>query len=289
MTCYYPVEIPLKGCVDLRQTVACGQCLGCRIDRTRDWKIRLVHESRLHEDKCFITLTYADENIPFGGTLVKRDFQLFMKRLRKSRPAKKIRFFHCGEYGGKNDRPHYHAIIYGTDFSDKRFYKNSRDGSPLFKSAELDGLWAKGIAVIGACTPETCAYVAGYILKKITGELGELYYSHVDADGVLRPNQPPYITMSNRPGIGREHYDRYAENIYASDSVVLGGVELPPPKRYDRYHKQLEEKNLHDIKQKRIATAREPSRRKNSTPQRLAVRAEVQAARISNLKRDGTK
>ncbi len=74
--------------------VACGQCIGCRLDKSKEWAIRCVHEAQMHEANCFITLTYNAENLPSDGSLVKEHFQKFMKRLRKTTPQK-IRYFHC--------------------------------------------------------------------------------------------------------------------------------------------------------------------------------------------------
>ena len=74
-------------------TLPCGQCVGCRLERSRQWAIRCVHEASLHQDNCFITLTYAPEHLPSDNSLHYRDFQLFMKRLRKRFPDLKIRFY----------------------------------------------------------------------------------------------------------------------------------------------------------------------------------------------------
>jgi hypothetical protein len=95
-----------------KMEVACGQCLGCRLDRSRMWAMRIVHESELHRDdhgSCFVTLTYRPMNqataeqiekgyhIPDDWSLVKAHFQKFMKRLRKAHPGQKIKYYHAGE------------------------------------------------------------------------------------------------------------------------------------------------------------------------------------------------
>ncbi|WNK15103.1 MAG: replication initiator protein [Microvirus sp.] len=276
MSCYHPLNLPKGGQRDLRMTVACGQCYGCRLDRRRDWSIRLMHESQGHEDKCFLTLTYQDENIPAGGTLVKKHFWDFVKRLRHYAKPKKIRYFHCGEYGETTARPHYHAIIFGIDFADKTFYKNGSDGSPLYKSADLDGLWTHGFASIGSVTKDSCGYVAGYILKKLNGDAGAEHYG---------TRVPPYTSMSLRPGIGREFYDKYADEIYAGDFVVHGGNKFLPPKYYDRIHSQLSEEDLQATKFLRIKRSRSKKNRANNTPSRLRTREEVKKAQTQTLKR----
>jgi hypothetical protein len=217
MTCYYPIhgwrtrernENNKKtfttnhkdGDHDLPLTIPCGQCVGCRLEHSRQWAVRCYHEASLHDDNCFITLTYNDDHIPLNGSLKLEDFQLFMKRLRKKYAPKKIRFFHCGEYGDQSFRPHYHALLFGHDFSDKKHYQTS-NGHRLYKSDSLDDLWSHpvtknfmGDCLIGNLTFDSAAYCARYIMKKVTGEKSHDYY-----DGL----QPEYATMSRRPGISR--------------------------------------------------------------------------------------
>ena len=95
-------------------SVPCGQCLSCRIDYSRDWAARCVHESQLHAVNSYITLTYDDFHLPDNYGLEKDALQKFMKRYRKMF-GKGIRFFGCGEYGEETSRPHYHLIIFGYD------------------------------------------------------------------------------------------------------------------------------------------------------------------------------
>ncbi len=116
----------------------CGQCIGCRLERSRQWAIRCVHEAELHEENCFITLTFSPENINKKGTLIKADFQKFMKRLRKKYIGKVIRYMHCGEYGEIGNRPHHHACIFGLDFKDKIYWKNSESGKRIYTSETLN-------------------------------------------------------------------------------------------------------------------------------------------------------
>ena len=99
---------------DMPVTVPCGQCIGCRLERSRQWAVRCIHEASLHEDNCFITLTYDDAHLPTDLSLNVSHFQKFMKRLRK-RFGEGIRFFHCGEYGENFGRPHYHACLFTSD------------------------------------------------------------------------------------------------------------------------------------------------------------------------------
>jgi len=166
--------------------IDCGQCINCKLKRSKAWAIRCVHESKLHAENCFITLTYdpqkvppaEDGQLPADTSLVYRHFQLFMKRLRKRFPEKNIRFYMCGEYGENFGRAHFHACIFGLDFPDKKPWKKRKPGSPtLYRSKILEELWTYGFSSVGTVTFESAAYVARYITKKITGEAAESHYS----------------------------------------------------------------------------------------------------------------
>ena len=160
-------------------TVACGQCMGCRTDRSKEWAARIVHESQMHPENSFVTLTYDAENVPMDGSLNKQHFQKFMKRLRKHFSDKKIRYFHCGEYGEKLERPHYHACLFGIDFDD-RVEHGAINSVVHYKSDTLEQLWGKGFCTVGELNYQTAAYTARYILKKMTGKQAEEHYMRVN-------------------------------------------------------------------------------------------------------------
>ena len=144
----------------------CGQCVGCRLEYSRQWAMRCLDESKMHKENSFITLTYDQKHLPVDNSLDKRAFQLFMKRLRK-RLDKRVRFYHAGEYGEKNGRPHYHAILFNFDFPDKKLH-TIRNGYPVWISKSLDEIWGLGICEIGTVTYESAAYVARYIVDKLS-------------------------------------------------------------------------------------------------------------------------
>lgn len=201
----------------------CGQCTGCRLERSRQWAIRCVHEASLHQDNCFITLTYDDDKLPEGGTLRKAHFQRFMKRLRKAITPQKVRFYHCGEYGANFGRPHYHACLFGFDFKDKYLW-TTRNNLPAYRSETLEKLWPSGISEIGDVTFESAAYVARYIMKKITGPGAQTHYAG---------RTPEYTTMSRRPGIGSNWLSHFRDETYPADTVVIRGRQMKPPRAYD--------------------------------------------------------
>lgn len=263
----------------------CGRCIGCRLERSRMWATRLMFERQLHDEACFVTLTYNDENAPFPPSLDYPQVQKFLKRLR-FRLRRKIRFFAVGEYGSENARPHYHLILFGVDFSDSRsFYKLSPSGENLFRSPVLEELWPFGFSSIGDVTFESCAYCARYCLKKVTGDLAELHYRFVDVDtGEVHMRVPEFAHMSLKPGIGSEWFDRFSSDVYSGhDYVVINGRKCKPPRYFDKLYKRLSKDDFLELK-----TTRELNgypRRSENMPSRLAAREAVTKAAISNLKR----
>lgn len=260
----------------------CGQCIGCRLERSRQWAVRCVHEASLYERNCFITLTFAPEHLPKSGSLDKRDFQLFMKKLRK-KYGSGARYFHCGEYGEKNFRPHYHACLFNFDFSDRELW-TVRNDVKLFTSKELAKLWPFGFSTVGDVTFESAAYVARYITKKITGDLAESHYERANpVTGEFFKVVPEYTTMSRRPGIGRAWLDKYTGDVYPHDRVVLRGMELRPPKYYDSIFQVDNPEIMESVKESRKKRA--VGFAKDSTFERLRVRERLQYLRFGKLKR----
>lgn len=294
MTCYRPlVAYKEDGKIVFDKPFAfargfnlpCGQCIGCRLNYSRQWAIRCVHEAQMHENNCFITLTFNDEHLmqrDNPASLDVSEFQKFMKRLRKNTGCK-VRFFHCGEYGDKNKRPHYHAVLFGYDFPDKILW-SKRDGVQLYTSPLLQELWPYGFSTIGAVTFESAAYVARYVMKKITGEDADKHYMHWDpltGEGI--PIKQEYCTMSRKPGIGAEWIKKYKADVYPHDYVVINGHKVKPPRFYDN---QLEEDELVALKERRIEQSEDPIIDYGEEMDRLMVKEEVKIRRLENLIRN---
>lgn len=271
------------GYADRPLKLPCGQCIGCRLERSRQWAVRCVHESQLHNENCFITLTYDDENLPSSRSLNHRDWVLFFKRLRK-KFGRGIRYYMCGEYGENTARPHYHACVFGLDFHDKSPWKES-NGHTVYTSATLDKLWGMGHTTVGDVTFDSAAYVARYIMKKVTGDLADDHYQWTDWDtGEVHYVDPEYTQMSRRPGIGKGWLEAFQSDAYPSDFVVLNGQKIKPPKFYDRCYEIVDPDELTRIKARRSTRGRK--RAHDNTPDRLAVRKKVAEARLNLKRRD---
>jgi hypothetical protein len=316
--------------------VACSQCLGCRLDRSRTWAMRIVHEGSLHEldhGNCFVTLTYRDPiectpeqleeklHVPDDWSLHKSHFQKFMKRLRKHvfRPGGRkpeyeeepngtrrlingVRFFHCGEYGNtckhgldleevgcplcNVGRPHYHACLFNVSFSDLEAYGSAHDGSLRYTSPLLESIWKYGFVDVGELNFESAAYVSRYILKKITGVKADEHYMQTDLDGVATWVEPEYVTMSRRPGIGRDWYEKYKDDLFPSDEVPVpgSGVFKKVPRYYEEIFKSEDPLSLEEIK-----AIRQEFRQAHGdeyTPERLMDKYKVKKAQTELLRRN---
>ena len=220
--------------------VPCGRCIGCKLEYSRSWAMRCTHEASLHDDNCFLTLTFNNEHLPTNGSISRRDLQLFMKRLRKAIEPKEVKYYGCGEYGDNLNRPHYHVLLFGHDFADKVIHKfgtrkgiaSTRTGEfDIFKSETLEKIWGKGFCIIGELTFESAAYVSRYTTKKITGPPAKDHY---------KGRTPEFALMSN--GIGKGFVEKHFNDIYPKDFVTVNGKKCNPCRYYDNLliHKDLD-------------------------------------------------
>lgn len=240
MLCKYPFYSKT-----LAIKLPCGQCLPCRINRRRAWTTRIFLESLYHENNVFITLTYAPQHLPTlpnGGApiLVKRDLQLFWKRLRKAIFPRKIRYYACGEYGERFGRPHYHAIIFGLSRDDDIY---------------IDNAWQLGMTQTAEFNRYTAEYVAGYVSKKYTKE---------EKDAFKAGYQKEFSAMSTKPAIGASALPDLAKNALVQGGIdvinhlMIGGKRYPVP-RYiqDKLRLMLfDEEYIEALKQAKLKNLR---------------------------------
>lgn len=273
-------------------SLPCGQCIGCRLERSRQWAMRVMHEAQLHENNCFITLTYDNAHLPSDKSLHYQDFQRFLKRFRKSIGARKIRYYMAGEYGEKYGRPHWHACIFGYDFHDKKLLKRTSAGSILYRSEELEKLWPFGHSSVGDVTFESAAYVARYIMQKQssdkinpkTGKPWNAIYDLTDPEtGEIYNRTPEFNKMSLKPGIGSEWYKKFKSDVYPHDYVVVRGKKMKPPKAYDKLYKRDNPYEYDELLYTREKNAKlNPD---NHDPKRLDAKRQILESRLSLLKR----
>lgn len=264
-----PVDIP------------CGQCIGCRIDRSRQWAIRCYHEASLYEDNCFVTLTIDQEHMPENQSVDIKHLQDFMKALRHKYYPNKIRFYACGEYGDTTNRAHYHLLLFNHDFPDKTKWGKTKQGHIRWRSAELEGLWDLGHSEIGTVTFQSAGYVARYILKK-QKDAPHLFF--VDKDGKTRQRNPEFTTMSRMPGIGKPWLDKFKTDVFPGDFVVIDGKKFRTPRYYDTAYETSNPVDHKKLKWTRKAKALK--HKDNQTPERLRVREQIQRKKAERLPRN---
>lgn len=277
--------------------VGCGQCLGCRLDHSRMWAMRIVHESTLHEyngGNCFVTLTYRDmkdcsikqlknqKHVPDDWSLHKSHFQKFMKRLRKFFPDQEIRFFAAGEYGRKckhgidlelvdcplcnTGRPHFHACLFNCSFPDLEPYQ-SDGGVMRYTSPTLERIWGYGFVDVGELNFASASYVSRYILKKVRSVKSDYHYMTYDMQGEITFISPEFVLMSRgnaskkgqRCGIGARWYEMYKDDVFPSDEVPIPGhgVMKGVPRYYSDILKDENPEMYEEVKELRKKFIRE--------------------------------
>lgn len=284
MACYRPLRAwrarkdlskivfkPAEGNWNHALQLPCGRCIGCRLEHSRQWAVRLEHERQMHAESMFLTLTYRNEDLPEGGTLVKKHFQDFMKRLRswvdyEYPETPPIRFYACGEYGSKLQRPHYHAIVFGLRFPDEVLFRETPAGHRLMISDRLQELWPFGFSTIGDCSFESSAYVARYVTKKrrfkTPKEMGDWY------DGRI----PEFSLMSRRPGIAADWFEQFQPEVYPADQVVARGRAMKPPRYYDKLFELHHPEELETLKEQRKVRGLEAAAKDPPTPSRMRTK-----------------
>lgn len=278
VACFHPVRAWLTSAGDVvfaersghdsirTLELPCGQCVGCRLERSRQWAVRCMHEASLHDANAFVTLTYRDDALPEGGSLCYRDFQLFMKRLRKARRGCRLRFFVAGEYGEQLSRPHFHAILFNVGFPDRVPLSLE---SKLWRSPELERLWPHGISSIGTVTFQSAQYVAKYCLKRVNGDLAEAHYAG---------RVPEFGRSSLRPAVGASWFERFWTDVRSDGKVVVRGSKARLPRYYDKLLARVDPDASSELLASRELLG--VQRRWDNTDERLRVREEVTIASL---------
>lgn len=274
----------------------CGKCVGCRLEYSRQWANRLMLEGKYHDKMYFVTLTYDNEHLPISyypdpktgeafeaATLCVKDTQLFWKRLRKAFPEDNIRFYLAGEYGPRTFRPHYHAIIFGWNCPDMRPFGRNALGQQYFISDSLYKAWQKGNVSIAPANWETCAYVARYVTKKLTGEEGEFYKNF--------NIRPPFSTMSRKPGIGYKYYEDNKEQIFEFNKINISlrdkAKSFKPPRYYRNLYELEEPEVIGKLKETERLMAEETKKKKllQSDKEWLDILKDEEEMKIRSMKK----
>lgn len=259
--------------------VPCGCCIGCLLERARQWAVRCMHEAKMWQDNCFLTLTYDNDHLPKDGSLVKSDLQLFMKRLRfrkNSSVENPVRFYGCGEYGDVTFRPHYHVLLFNCAFRDKLYHTENARGEKLYTSCEVRELWPVGHNVIGDVSFTSARYVTGYVTKKVNKVE---QYMRLDAEGRCYSVLPEFSVMSRRPGVGALYYARFGKELRTHDNVIVDGKAVPGTRFYDT-RSELQDPSAH-VRNKRKRKLEAVKRKWDNSSRRRLVKETVVRARLA--------
>ncbi|AXL15231.1 replication initiator protein [Microviridae sp.] len=281
--------------------IACGKCIGCRLEYSRQWALRCSHEAHMHDENCFITLTYADTTELFTEPndddlygLKKRHWQLFLKKLRKQLHPEKIRFFMCGEYGEEFGRPHFHAIIFGWYPPHRDKYgeldltpvRENKNGDVIYDSKMLSKIWGHGFVSVGNVTFESAAYVARYVTKKITGDAADEHYKHFNPlTGEVINLQPEFTLSSRRPGIAKTWFDKYNKDL-EKGFITSRGIKMQAAKYYDNELEKINPTVYEELKENRKKMAIEQKAKGETTRERLDVKEFIKRKKLTLLPRD---
>ncbi len=212
--------------------IPCKKCLICLYRHCLEWTMRCWLEAeRYGNNNMFLTLTYDEDHIPVDG-VDKKNLSKFMHDLRQYYQRKKkhigIRFFGCGEYGRKDNRPHYHVLIFNCpQFGDEKVHSKKQGRKTLYQSKILDRIWGKGACTIGDVTQNSAHYVAMYQLKRYNLELPSYL-------------KPQFINMSRKKGIGFDYLYYNIDQILESDQIILpNGKTTILPFSFNRKLKEL--------------------------------------------------
>lgn len=309
MACYNPLEgfrlrdgrfsrVAPADCQTVPMTLACGGCIGCRLDKVLEWKVRMHCEALLHSDVLMAQLTYDDDHLPNDLSLNKVDYRLWLKRFRKFFGNKKLRFYLGAEYGDVTFRPHYHAILFGVglgDFPDVQHYKMSGDHK-LYKSEKFNELWGHGFCNFGDAKAGAFSYAAGYVVKKRTSG-DDARYKRVDPlSGKSWQVMPEFGAMSS--GLGREFFDQYRCDFERSGFLVVDGVKAAIPPYFKNKLRgsvstpgaEVGDGFVIDDLEIAMAARREAADSDeavwNSSPERLKVREECKILRVKAFDRN---
>lgn len=206
-----------------------------------------------------------------------------------------ILYFMAGEYtesdpdnGYAGGRPHFHALIFGLDFYDRKYHATTNAGEKLYRSQALEKLWTYGFSSTADVTFNSAAYVARYVLKKLTGDGDKENYQIINPEtGEIIKKHKEYCQMSRRQGIGQNWLNQYGKSdVYATGKLVVRGHQINPPRYYDRKWKKIDAYTVEDFQYARLTEA--GAQKEHHTPERLAVQEQVQAAKTKRLKRNLT-
>lgn len=304
MTCYHPINAyeskdpydmrikfsPRQEGADISKPiqVSCGKCIGCLKTKRLNWAVRCMHEASSHSRNCVLNLTFNDEHLPENRSLSKEMMQKWIHKLRDALYPQRFRYFLAGEYGSMHNRPHYHMLVFGYDFIDKKLWSVSKHGTRQYRSDKLETLWTYGFSTIGEVNLGSCQYIAGYLYKKLhhsEEEANNKFYEIVDPNtGEIHEVIFEFATMSRNPGIGNDWFYRVGHKDCKKDYIYNNGHKIGVPRYYRELMKITDNKTYDRNKRKRRL---DMERRKKLTDKELKQMEYYEQQKLKTLSKKG--
>lgn len=216
--------------------------------------MKCVLHGSLYQDNMFLTLTHDEKREGYHNELDYKEIQDFKKRYRERvsyHENKKIEIFNVHEYG-KNGKKHWHLVVFNHEFKDKTVH-TSRNGIPLYSSADLADLWPFGFNTIGTLTEASAMYTAQYMQK-------DFKHNYVKTGKASK---------SVHRGIGTPYFLRHFEQVLRLGYVPYNGRRCPIPRSFLKvahrhYSHYFEPENFFDnSRRKRLYTPFSEKKRPN--------------------------
>lgn len=210
----------------------CRKCIACRLNMAREKAVRSIHEAQMHKSNIFLTLTYDEAHLS-SDRLIKEDYQKFIQDLRdfqrqrypnKTNHEIRMPYMVTGEYGEENKRPHWHFILFNYEPLHPEYYYTSDSGHSVYKSIELDEIWAKGKTEYGSVTLDSAGYVARYAAKKLVHGNDEEHDYH------------PIHNTSRKYPIGKTWIEKYWKRTFQNGNVIIQNGDKKIPSKIPRYY-----------------------------------------------------
>ncbi len=252
--------------------VRCGYCYKCLSADRDEWTFRLKQEVKYSQNAYFITLTYAEENVPircidtgetiigvkeymegnllntetelqgiptmYARTIKWEHWQDFMRRLRKQTKKKNLKAYVVSEYGEasttelKYRKPHFHAALFNA---------TEEEIQKAWKIKNDTGqIVSQGFADIKDLKKKDktggIAYIVGYTKKKISNMP---YYQHITTEQYRQ-----YQESTHDYSMNRRQYHQFVNPLEIPKRVISNGIGIefltPELTDYIYHNNQLE-------------------------------------------------
>jgi hypothetical protein len=97
------------------------------------------------------------------------------------------------------------------------------------------------------------------------------------------PIAKEFANMSRMPGIGSTWLDKYFEDVYPRDYVVVNNTQIKPPRFYDKLLEKRDPVMFKQVKEKRREQTEKELINYNEEVDRLWVSQEVKINKIQKL------